>query len=124
MKVAIETTIRHKGNPRGAGHAEATVIYIDHHGERHERKVTADTKNDTKNALALTIATLALKLLIKPCEVELQLGNGYIKSCVENGWLEEWKQRNWKKSTGEPPANVELWKALYISLQLHRVKIT
>lgn len=97
MKVAIETTIQHKGNPRGSGHAEATVIYIDQKGERHERQVAADTENDTKNALALKIATAALKILIKPCDVELQLDNEYIKSCVNNGWLEEWQQRGWKK---------------------------
>lgn len=121
MKVAIETIVQHKGNPRGQGHAEATIIYVDHKGERHERKVAADAENDTKNALALKIVTAALKILIKPCDVELQLDNEYIKSCIKNGWLEEWRQRDWKKANGKPPANVELWKNLYICLSIHKV---
>ena len=41
MKVAIETTIHHKGNPRGPGEATATVIFIDKNGSRHEREATA-----------------------------------------------------------------------------------
>ena len=122
MKVAIETTIHHRGNPRGPGEATATVIFIDKNGSRHEREATAAVENDTKNALALKIATTALKILIKPCDVELQLDNEYIKSCVNNGWLEEWQKRGWKKATGKEPANMDLWKAFYISLKIHNVK--
>lgn len=121
MKVEIETSVRHYGNPKGIGMADATVIYIDQKGDRHERKVTADIKDSTKNALALKIATKALKVLIKPCDVALQIDNKYIKNCVNNGWLEEWQKRNWKKANGKDPANLELWKALYISLKIHHV---
>lgn len=122
MKVTIWTLVQHKGNPRGAGHAEAIIVYIDPKGTQHKREVAADVEDDTKNALALRIVTAALRILNKPCNVELQLDNEYIKSCVNNGWLEEWQQRGWKKATGKEPANVDLWKAFYISLKIHNVK--
>lgn len=122
LKVEIKTTVKHKGNPRGAGHAEATVIFIDHKGGRHERKVEVDSKNDTKNALTLTVINDALKILIKPCNVVLQLDNEYIRNCVRNGWLDNWQQREWKKANGKVPANLKLWKTLYISLKIHNVK--
>lgn len=121
MKVAIETTIHHRGNPRGFGEATATVIFIDKNGSRHEREAAAAVENDTKNALTLQIVTAALRILNKPCDVELQLDNEYIKSVVNNGWLENWRQQDWKKANGKEPANVELWKNLYICLNLHKV---
>lgn len=122
MRVRIDTIIEHKGNPRGRGHAEATVIYIDPQGKRYEREVSADCENDTKNALGLEIATSALKILTKPCEVDLYIDNAYIASCVKNGWLEEWRQRDWKKANSKEPANLALWKMLYVSLQIHKVR--
>lgn len=122
MKVTIDIMLDHRGNPRGSGNAEATVIFIDRQGKRYERKTTAAVEDDTKNALALKITSAALKILIKPCDVEIHLDNEYIKSCIKNGWLEEWRQREWKKATGKPPANVELWKLLYLSLAIHNVR--
>ena len=50
MKVTIDVTLDHKGNPRGSGKAEAILIFIDRQGKRYERKVTAAVENDTKNA--------------------------------------------------------------------------
>lgn len=122
MKVRIDTFIQHRGNPRGAGHAEAMLIYIDHNGVEHTRETAADVENDTKNALALMVITSALRMLNKPCYVEMWLDNDYIKNVIKNGWLEQWQQHEWKRATGKPPANVELWKNLYICLQLHKVK--
>jgi ribonuclease HI len=122
VKVRIDTIIEHRGNPRGAGHAEAMVIYIDRQGKKHVREVEADVENDTKNALALKIATTALRILNKPCDVDLYLENEYVKSTIKNGWLEEWQQRGWKKATGKEPANADLWKEFYLSMKLHNIR--
>lgn len=89
MKVTIDVTLDHKGNPRGSGKAAATIIFIDRKGKRYERKAAAAVENDTKNALALKITTAALKILIKPCDVEIHLDNEYIKNCIKNGWLDQ-----------------------------------
>ncbi|MBS5652009.1 MAG: hypothetical protein KHW49_00360 [Eubacterium sp.] len=100
MKVTIDIALDHKGNPRGSGKAEAVIIFIDRQGKRYERKATATVENDTKNALALKITTAALKILIKPCDVEIHLDNDYIKNCIKNGWLEEWQQHNATDAAG------------------------
>ena len=123
MRVTINVTMDHRGNPRGAGEATATIVFIDRKGSRHEKQETAAVENDTKNALALRITVAALKDLIKPCEVDLNLHNPYVKSCIENGWLEGWKKRGWKKAARVPPANEDLWKGLYVLLQIHKVRI-
>lgn len=101
MKVTIDVTLDHKGNPRGSGKAAATIIFIDRQGKRYERKAAAAVENDTKNALALKITTAALKILIKPCDVEIHLDNEYIKNCIKTvGW------KNGGSENGrKPPGN-------------------
>ncbi len=83
LKVTIETDIKHRGNPRGSGEAKATIIFIDKNGSRHEREAAAAVENDTKNALTLQIVTAALRILNKPCDVELQLDNEYMQQVTE-----------------------------------------
>ena len=122
MKVKVITCLDHKGNPKGNGTAKALIIYVDEQGERHEKEIKAEIENDTRNALALKLSVEVLKALIKPCEVELSIDCKYIKNCINNGWLTSWQQSGWKKTDGKPPANVELWKLLDMSLKLHNVK--
>ena len=119
LKVDIYIHAKHKGNPRGAG--EAVLEFISQNNKAHIRKATAAVKNDTKNALTLKVIVTALKMLIKPCEVVLHTDNEYIKSCVALGWLETWRQQGWRKANGKQPANMELWKGFYISMQIHKI---
>jgi ribonuclease H len=122
MKVKVITSLDHRGNPKGSGKAKALIIYVDEQGERHEKEIKTGIENDTRNALALKLSVEVLKALIKPCEVEFSIDCKYIKNCINNGWLTSWQQSGWKKSDGKPPANVELWKLLDMSLKLHNVK--
>lgn len=121
LKVDIYIHTKHKGNPRGAGEAAAVLEFISRKKEAHIRKATAAVENDTKNALTLKVIVSALKMLIKPCEVMLHTDNEYIKSCVALGWLETWRQQGWTKANGKQPANMELWKGFYISMQIHKI---
>lgn len=121
MKVSVITSLDHKGNPKGYGTAKALIIYVDENGDRHEKTIETNIENDTRNALALKLCVEALKALIKPCEVEFNLDNKYIKNCISNGWLKRWREADWKKAGGKPPANVELWKLFDMSLKLHKV---
>ena len=121
MTVDIYISVSHKGNPRGAGTGEAVIEFIDAKGQTHTRQAHAELENDTKNAITLKIITAALKMLIKPCEVRLHVDNEYIESCVKKGWLEKWQQAGWKKPNNKEPANVDLWKGLYISMSIHNL---
>jgi ribonuclease HI len=99
----------------------AVLEFVGKKKERHVRTVTAAVENDTKNALTLMVIVAALKRLIKPCEVAIHTDNKYIRSCISNGWLDGWQRSNWLKANGKVPANVELWKGLYLSIQIHRI---
>lgn len=122
LKVSIYIYISHKGNPRGAGDATALLEFIDSKGTAHTRITMAAGKDCTKNSLVLQIASQALKMLVKPCEITIHTDNRYIESCISLGWLKRWQQDGWKKSGGKPLANLELWKDFYISIQTHKIK--
>lgn len=65
---------------------------------------------------------MALKMLVKPCEITIHTDNRYIESCISLSWLKKWQQEGWKKSGGKPLANSGLWKDFYISMQTHKIK--
>lgn len=121
LKVSIYIHISHKGNPRGAGNAIALLEFIDGKGTAHTRIAMAAEKDCTRNSLVLQIASKALKMLAKPCEITIHTDNKYIESCVSLGWIKRWQQDGWKKAGGKPLANLELWKDFYISMHMHKI---
>lgn len=75
----------------------------------------------TNNKMELTAAIMALKALIKPCNVTIYTDSNYvIKGITE--WMAGWKKRGWKSSTGEAVKNAELWKDLDTVTQMHDIQ--
>lgn len=124
MEVNIYIYISQKGNFQGRGKAMALLEYSDSKGMVHTRTANVPEKDCTRNCLALEVMVIALKILVKPCEVIIHTDNRYIKSCVVRGWLMAWQQNGWIKPDGKVPANLELWKDFYIFMQIHKIKFT
>lgn len=122
LKVGIYIYISQKGKFKGTGKAAALLEFIDGKGVVHTRITKAAEKDCTRNGLTLAVTVTALKMLAKPCEVTIHTDNSYMKSCVMYGWLNGWQQKGWKKADGNKPANLELWKDFYISMQMHGIK--
>lgn len=40
------------------------------------------------------------------------LDSKYVLQAIQNGWLSNWQKNNWKKSSGQVVANVELWEKI------------
>ena len=123
MKVSVYIKMDFKGNPRGKGKAAALIEFVNKEGVRHIRKQIVSMDHETKNCLALAICINALRTLVKPCEAVIFIENQYIRNACVMGWVERWKQDDWKRATGKQPANVEEWKQLYMLIQIHKVKI-
>ena len=122
LKVNIYIYIRQKGKLQGMGSASALLEYADSKGMVHTRTADVPEKDCTRNRIALEVTVMALKMLVKPCEVVIHTDNRYIKSCIANGWLEKWQQDGWVKPDGSAPANINLWRDLCISSQIHKIK--
>lgn len=104
------------GNP-GPGGWGAILIY-----QGAMKELSGGAANTTNNRMELTAAIAGLEALKEPCQVELYTDSQYIASAINQGWLESWKRRGWKKADKSPVLNPELWKALDAQLTRHRVR--
>ena len=71
--------------------------------------------------MELTAVIEALSALKKRCSVELFTDSQYIEKAINEGWLENWKKKGWKRKGGEVK-NIDLWKRLDALLSEHEVR--
>ena len=104
------------GNPGPGGWG--TVLRF---GE-HEKELSGGAANTTNNRMELTAVIEGLKALKEPCAVTLTTDSKYVCDSVTKGWVYGWRKRGWKKSSGDPALNVDLWEQLLPLLETHRVE--
>ena len=102
------------GNP-GPGGWAAILRY-----GANTRELSGGERDTTNNRMELKGVIAGLEALKEPCAVELWSDSQYIVNALNNGWLRDWKRRGWKRRDGELK-NPELWQALDVLLQKHRV---
>ena len=113
-KVTIYTDGACSGNP-GPGGWGAILRYNDI-----EKELSGGEKETTNNRMELTGVISALLALKEPCEIELFTDSQYIANAVNEGWLAGWKNKNWKRKSGELK-NTDLWQRLDALLDIHKV---
>lgn len=103
-----------KGNP-GPGGWGAILRY-----GGVEKEISGGSPDTTNNKMELSAVIEALKCLKEPCRVTVCSDSQYVCNSVNNGWVYNWKAKNWKKS-GKPVPNTELWLELLPLLERHEV---
>ena len=101
--VTIWTDGACSGNP-GPGGWGAILIYNDS-----KKELSGGNSNTTNNIMEMTAVIEALKILKRPCEVNLYSDSAY----VVNAFLQNWV-KNWIK-------NKELWLELIELTKIHKV---
>ena len=91
-------------------------------GDDVKKEISGSNSNTTNNIMEITAVLEALKLLKKPCEVDLYSDSAYVVNCFNNGWIYNWIKNNWKTASKEPVKNKELWQELYNLTKVHKVK--
>lgn len=115
-KVCIYTDGACSGNPGPGGWA--TILRYN----GHEKELSGGEAETTNNRMELMAAISALEALREPCEVELWTDSQYLSRAINEGWLENWKRRGWKRKEGELK-NPELWRRLDALLGEHKVAV-
>lgn len=103
------------GNP-GPGGWAAILIY-----KGIEKTVSGGYPSTTNNRMELFAIINALLQLKEPCDVTVYSDSAYSLEPFFKGWINKWKDSNWKTLSGDPVKNVDLWKALLIELNKHKV---
>ena len=105
-KVIIYTDGACSGNP-GPGGWGTVLMYKDT-----KKEISGGNKETTNNIMELTAVVEGLKMLKFPCEVELYSDSAYIVNAFNQGWIYNWKKKNWKTSDGKEVKNKEIWQEL------------
>ena len=74
----------------------------------------------TNNRMELTAAAEALEALKRPCDVVLHTDSQYLQNGITR-WSTGWVRKNWRSSTGDPVANVDLWQRILAAAKVHRI---
>lgn len=114
-KVTIYTDGACSGNP-GPGGWGAILMYKDQ-----KKEISGYFPDTTNNRMELFAIINSLLQLKEPCEVTLYSDSQYAIEAINSKWIEKWQANNWKGSDKKPVKNLDLWKALLIELDKHKV---
>ncbi len=113
-KVTIYTDGACSGNP-GPGGWGAILMY----GEA-KKEISGGEGKTTNNRMELTAAIEALKMLKRPCAVDLYSDSKYLVDSINKGWLFSWEKLGFKKKGKDVP-NTDLWLELLPLIRRHSV---
>jgi ribonuclease HI len=76
----------------------------------------------TNNRMELMAAIKGLEALSEPCTVRLYSDSKYLVQAMNEGWVQGWKVRGWRRSGKDPAANPDLWERLLALCETHHVE--
>lgn len=122
MFVRIYTDGAARGNPDGPGGYGTVLEYTDTKGILHTKEISQGYKKTTNNRMELMAAIAGLEALNRPCQVELYSDSKYLVEAFNQGWIDGWIKKGWKRGKNEPVKNIDLWKRLLKAKENHQVK--
>lgn len=114
-EVTIYTDGACSGNPGPGGWGSILMM-----GEN-KKEISGGKKETTNNVMELTAVIEALKLLKRPCKVQLYSDSAYVVNAFLQHWIDGWIKKNWKNSSNEEVKNKELWQELLSLTKIHDV---
>ena len=111
-----------RGNPNGPGGYGVVIIFTDADGKEYTKELSAGYEKTTNNRMELLAAIKGLGTLNSPCNVKLYSDSQYLVNAFNNGWLNNWVKKKWKKSDGTDVKNPDLWKLLLELTKIHNVE--
>lgn len=102
------------GNP-GYGGWGALLIF-----KGKKKEISGYSEATTNNQMELMAAIEALRILKKPCKVNLYTDSTYVQKGITE-WIYNWEKNNWRKSDNSPVKNIELWQKLQQEIKKHDI---
>jgi ribonuclease HI len=84
-------------------------------------ELSAGYRSTTNNRMELLAVIVALEQLKRASTVTVYTDSQYVAKAINDGWLDGWIKRGWRKSNRKPVENTDLWKRLLPLLETHKV---
>lgn len=114
-EVTIYTDGACSGNPGPGGWGAILML-----GEN-RKEISGGSADTTNNIMELTAVIEALKILKRPCKVNIYSDSAYVVNAFLQKWIYGWIKKNWKTAGGDSVKNKELWQELYSLTKVHDV---
>ncbi|HLD76674.1 MAG TPA: ribonuclease HI [Rickettsiales bacterium] len=114
-KIKIYTDGACSGNP-GKGGFGAVLLY-----KHHKKEISGFEKDTTNNRMELRAVIEALKIVKKSVSIVVYTDSKYVQNGISE-WIHSWKKNGWKNASKKPIKNVDLWMALDLEAQKHRIE--
>ena len=114
-KVIIYTDGACSGNPGPGGWGSILMM------GKNKKEISGGKKDTTNNVMELTAVIEALKLLKRPCKVDLYSDSAYVVNAFLQNWILGWIKNGWRNSNKEEVKNKELWQELLSLTKTHNV---
>ena len=114
-KIEIYTDGSCLGNPGPGGYGTVLIF------NKHRKELAEGYKRTTNNRMEMLACIKGLEQLSEPCEVDLTTDSQYVRQGITQ-WIHNWKKRGWKTAAKAPVKNVDLWKALDVAQEKHKVQ--
>lgn len=108
------------GNPGPGGWA---FVAVESSGTGTKIESSGSELNTTNNRMELTAVINGISFIkaIAYSSMLILTDSKYIVDAVNQGWLNSWVSKNWKKSDGKPVLNQDLWSKLLELMSIYNV---
>jgi ribonuclease HI len=108
------------GNPGPGGWA---FVAVESNGTGTKIESSGSELNTTNNRMELTAVINGISFIkaIAYSSMLILTDSKYIVDAVNQGWLNSWVSKNWKKSDGKPVLNQDLWSKLLELMSIYNV---
>ncbi len=86
------------------------------------REISGGFARTTNNRMEILAVIEALRLLTRPCVVQLYTDSQYVANAIEKKWLAKWQKNGWQSAAKQPVKNRDLWEQLAVLLARHQVR--
>lgn len=120
MDIKLYSDGSSRGNP-GKGGYGTILSYRKQDGSLHEREYSCGYRMTTNNRMELLGVIRGFQELKTPCNVEVYTDSSYIVNAFNQGWIDSWIKKGWKRGKNQAVLNTDLWKELLSLSSKHKV---
>lgn len=119
VNIYIETSVH--GPSQHGGRCMYIMEYLLPGGEPKTVRGGSDWRDKKEMELALQALAAALSRIKSSCVIDIYTTCPQIRNTIENGWLDRWRQQDWKTSKGKEIRHRALWERIAVLMEPHLV---